>query len=186
MKNFKTVVSMVLVFLIAILLPSSALAVSDYDKDVYGDTDVVIHVPITTLGPSTSRSAIARVPIATDSKSAGILYCSIIRQGFDNRCEVIISWNTTFLLKNIRFKKIVLKSPSILNSVTYKTFGNGLKYSEYAADVAAMTGAITIGYCDTIPEDVDSVKVTSSSMQVYDMSSGWRSVVELSGLVAVS
>lgn len=95
----------------------------------------------------------------------------------DETCQFYTSFAGDIYVSAIRFKKVTVKSTSILFAETYETFGDGSKYTSFYF-TATTIGSVLVGEME-IPTDVDRVKVKSSSFGAYILDLGdWFSSVE--------
>lgn len=112
---------------------------------------------------------------STRSVETGTALVTITRSGNTTNCDVVFHW-TGYMISSFRYKKMTIKNPSLLSSEVYATKGNGTDYS-LCATIASTVCSITIGRVQ-IPTDVDKVRISWNSPQVYAMTdpAGWYSV----------
>ncbi|MDR1615858.1 MAG: hypothetical protein LBR98_02450 [Syntrophomonadaceae bacterium] len=119
------------------------------------------------------------------TRGATTISAAVIRNGSSSGCELYLNWTGDELYSGFRYKKITVKSTSILFPTTYGTFGNGSSYTTQNVTAAAI-GSVKIGNV-TIDNNVTSVKVSSSGLQGYNMqSASWLSAVEFAGTVTIN
>lgn len=154
------------------------------------NTDVALDIPVIYFENATDYQQyfnnLKEVSATNISqRGATVISASVIRSGTSDDCELYLNWTGDDLYSAFRYKKMTVKSTSILFAETYGTFGNGSSYeTEYVT--AAAIGSTKIGDV-TIDSDVEKVKVSSSGLQGYKMSSAsWLSALEFTGTVTIN
>lgn len=133
---------------------------------------------LTTIGEDVNKNG-------SGLKGATVISAAVIRNGTTDECELYLNWTGDELYSGFRFKKMEVKSTSILFGTTYGTFGNGSSYT-YRYVVAATIGSVKVGDV-TIDSDVERVKVTCKDLQGYNLiTASWLSAVELTGTVTIN
>lgn len=103
---------------------------------------------------------------------ATVLYVMLSRNGNTNTVFTYMGWSGNIRVSNIRFNSLSLKNTSAINPKTYKTFGKQTRTA-----TSEVLGSILIGTA-SIPKNVNRIKVTDSSLQIYSADHGsWISGV---------
>lgn len=101
-----------------------------------------------------------------------LLIPAIVRRGGSSRniCDIYMNVSGDILLSAIKYKRISITNGSLLNEVTYASFGNSKNYT--IQNFPAMcNGSFEFGEMK-LPTDVEYVRIWTVSLYGYSMNSG--------------
>lgn len=111
----------------------------------------------------------------------------LLRNGKTNQVELWLVVNSQYIVSQVRFKQIDIKSTSSMENKTYArlTPASGKTYMTYNMKPAAKKGRIYVRTI-TIPKAKTSAVVIPKGAQYYEMNKGWRSVGATSATVVIA
>ena len=129
----------------------------------------------------------ATTDAASKNASATISPFVLLRNGDTTNVELWLVVNSNYIVSQVRFKSIKVKSTSPMQNKPYGQFkpASGKTYFIYNMNPAAKKGRIRIGSI-SIPKSIKSAIVIPSGAQYYKMSSGWTSVGATAATVPIT
>lgn len=113
--------------------------------------------------------------VQTCALESGVISGHLSRSGNTSKVTLILSWNGSFRIKGLRFKKLTVTNGSAINTKTYATIKpSSTTYATYWSSTYSYHVYITIKVIN-IPTSVSKARVSVTGLQIYTDDGYWLS-----------